>query len=641
MRNHRPNNGSRATRGLRLRTIGWCVATSLLSGIATQLAWAGDIGIATAPMQVQSMHRLTANSGWAAGPANVLRTKDGGRRWTDITPTAKDSGSIESVFFLDDRHGWVASSITETTYRSTATFRIFSTSDGGSSWISRSSALPGTEGGVPTSIDFVDAQHGWAMLTLPSSSNFSRAAVLATANGGISWTTLPQPPMSGEMKFISSSTGWLAGGPASDALYVTRDGGQSWQRQTVSPPRGASKAGAPIYQLPTFHNDHDGELAVFFGGTGMSQLAVYDTHDAGTTWNERKSVLLSEETNGAGGVVAALVDADTVLVAPRSREGFAALEQGVQSNDSRVFDQLSADEAVTAMDFTDARQGWILVANGHCEDGKSRCRQQGRLFATGDGGRSLSEVTPSIAANETALAGGMDPKLVVNSTGKGFDKCAAGSVSQMQAWWTNTPWSYANIYIGGSNRGCSQGNLTSGWITSILNQGWRLIPTWVGPQAPGSSCTSCGKMSSNTTTARQQGINEANAASDAAAALGLNPPTVIYYDMERYDPTSNAAARAFVDGWVARMHQRGNTAGVYGAGVNAANDWALIANPPNAVWIAAWNGNTSVFGLSGLPDGYWTTHQRLHQYQGGHNETWGGVTFNIDSDSADGPVADR
>jgi hypothetical protein len=27
--------------------------------------------------------------------------------------------------------------------------------------------------------------------------------------------------------------------------------------------------------------------------------------------------------------------------------------------------------------------------------------------------------------------------------------------------------------------------------------------------------------------------------------------------------------------------------------------------------------------------------------QGPHNETWGGVTFNIDSDRADGPVADN
>ena len=31
--------------------------------------------------------------------------------------------------------------------------------------------------------------------------------------------------------------------------------------------------------------------------------------------------------------------------------------------------------------------------------------------------------------------------------------------------------------------------------------------------------------------------------------------------------------------------------------------------------------------------------QRLRQYAGDHNETWGGVTYNIDSNVLDGPVA--
>jgi hypothetical protein len=147
-------------------------------------------------------------------------------------------------------------------------------------------------------------------------------------------------------------------------------------------------------------------------------------------------------------------------------------------------------------------------------------------------------------------------------------------------------------------------------------------------------------MSTSTTTARQQGINEANAAADAVAALGLPAPTIIYFDMERYDPTSHPAVQAFVNAWVERLRQRGHQAGVYGAGVNAASDWAPIANPPQAVWIAQWNNIDGVFGLSGLPDGLWSTHQRIHQFQGPHNETWGGVTFNIDSSRADGPVAD-
>ena len=40
-----------------------------------------------------------------------------------------------------------------------------------------------------------------------------------------------------------------------------------------------------------------------------------------------------------------------------------------------------------------------------------------------------------------------------------------------------------------------------------------------------------------------------------------------------------------------------------------------------------------------VPNGDWANHQRLHQYAGPHNETWGGATVNMDSDAADGLVA--
>ena len=42
---------------------------------------------------------------------------------------------------------------------------------------------------------------------------------------------------------------------------------------------------------------------------------------------------------------------------------------------------------------------------------------------------------------------------------------------------------------------------------------------------------------------------------------------------------------------------------------------------------------------SSLPDGLWYNHQRLRQYTGGHNETWGTTTLNIDSNALDGFVA--
>jgi hypothetical protein len=139
-------------------------------------------------------------------------------------------------------------------------------------------------------------------------------------------------------------------------------------------------------------------------------------------------------------------------------------------------------------------------------------------------------------------------------------------------------------------------------------------------------------------TAAEQVIAEANKASQVAHSLGLRSPTIIYYDMEQYSGHS-PAVRTFINAWVRRLHELADKAGVYGAGSNAADDWAPIANSPDAVWIANWNRNPSVFNLSGLPNSLWANHQRIHQYIGPHNETWGGVTFSIDTDNADGPLA--
>ena len=45
-----------------------------------------------------------------------------------------------------------------------------------------------------------------------------------------------------------------------------------------------------------------------------------------------------------------------------------------------------------------------------------------------------------------------------------------------------------------------------------------------------------------------------------------------------------------------------------------------------------------MFGDPYVSDVNWTNHQRLHQYRGGHRETWGGITVDVDSSIVDGAV---
>ena len=37
-----------------------------------------------------------------------------------------------------------------------------------------------------------------------------------------------------------------------------------------------------------------------------------------------------------------------------------------------------------------------------------------------------------------------------------------------------------------------------------------------------------------------------------------------------------------------------------------------------------------------LADSHWPNHQRVRQFRGGHNETWGGALVNIDTNAVDG-----
>ncbi|HEU4758475.1 MAG TPA: DUF1906 domain-containing protein [Dehalococcoidia bacterium] len=272
-------------------------------------------------------------------------------------------------------------------------------------------------------------------------------------------------------------------------------------------------------------------------------------------------------------------------------------------------------------------------------EGKQMRRAAVLVFAC-----SLLLVTAFVAgslnsADATPVGGSGQVRYGVSQQ-KGFDTCSAPTTSQMQTWWTYSPYWDTIIYLGGSNRGCSQPNLTSSWVTTVHNQGWSFYLTWVGPQAPCNTQYGS-RISYDTFTAYTQGKTEADRADAAAFNIGFTGYNVYYYDMENYnetDPACRDAVNSFINGWVYENHQIwGNKAGVYGNGCDAVK-WTTIFNVPDDVWIADWNGDPDVWGLYCLPDGYWIYNQRLHQYWGNAWETYNGVTLLIDRDCANGLV---
>jgi uncharacterized protein YraI len=227
-------------------------------------------------------------------------------------------------------------------------------------------------------------------------------------------------------------------------------------------------------------------------------------------------------------------------------------------------------------------------------------------------------------------------------TGLAFDTCTAPTVAQLSAW-RASPYKAVGIYIGGVNRTCAQPQLTAAWVSAVTAMGWRLVPIYLGLQAPCGTRTY--KMS--TTASNREGAREADDAVAKAKALGILPGSAIYNDMENYDRT-NAVCRSavlhYLSAWTKQVHFQRYLAGVYANLASGAPDLAAAYNStsyarPDALWIARWDNSSVLTGWAGIPNTFWAVGQRGKQYRGDHNETYGGVTLNIDADRFDAPVA--
>ena len=210
--------------------------------------------------------------------------------------------------------------------------------------------------------------------------------------------------------------------------------------------------------------------------------------------------------------------------------------------------------------------------------------------------------------------------------------------------WLASPYRITGTYLGGANWACGYGNFSADWISAVTAQGWRFIPIWVGRQAPCFAHKGVVKITHGQ--AYQQGRDDASAAITTARAFGYGKGTPLYFDMESYPRNNPACTKdvlTFLGGWTRRLHGAGYKSGVYssaGSGITdlAARYTVKTYARPDDVWIADWAGRPSLASPY-LTSSEWPANHRLVQFYGGHPETWGGVTVNVDSDMTRGLVA--
>jgi len=280
-------------------------------------------------------------------------------------------------------------------------------------------------------------------------------------------------------------------------------------------------------------------------------------------------------------------------------------------------------------------QAGVLVTASYGSDPATLDGIVGSATLTSD-----AQPATELAATTTAATSVVVPKTF---NGLGFDACSAPSSDALQTWLTSSPYRAVGVYIGGVSRACPQPNLTAAWVDQQVSSGWNLMPIYVGPQAP------CTRFINRIDPANPaaQGRAAAEDAVVSAGSLGMAAGSVLYYDMEGYSPldtdtTCRPTVLSFLSNWSTRLHELGYKSGVYSSADLGIRDLVSVYNSttfvrPDHVWFARWNGVATVSDPV-IPSTYWADHQRIKQYQGGHDETWpkeGGVKINVDSDYLD------
>lgn len=232
-------------------------------------------------------------------------------------------------------------------------------------------------------------------------------------------------------------------------------------------------------------------------------------------------------------------------------------------------------------------------------------------------------------------------------TGYAFDACQAPDQETMDVWRERSPFWGVGIYTSGTNRFCAeQENLSAEWVETQARRGWVLLPLHVGLQASCATTDRWEKIDDDPAdgyaAARAQGRAEAREAVAAAEAYGIGSGSTLWYDLEHFDITRadcRESALTLVTAWTRALHERGYRSGFYSSaasGIRMLEQERLSPRGhtlPDQIWVAEWNGRATT-RTSFVGDDGWA-QDRVHQYRGNHEATYGGVSLHIDSNLMD------
>ncbi len=236
---------------------------------------------------LRHLQLLDRENGWAITDSGVYHLQGG--RWENVMPADGTGSPLTSFFFLDNQHAWLLK-LGEGTFTSGS---LYHTSDGGKRW--ERVAVPFSM----ATFDFVNTEQGWAMAELGSGAGKSAIAIYQTQDAGHRWTLqflndpnvagarqdIPLAGMKNRLRARDLKTAWVTGtvyAPLTSYLYVTHDGGKSWEQQSLVFPEGDPNATA-LVQSPILLSASEMLLPVELVGD-LTRTVIYITRDGGASW---------------------------------------------------------------------------------------------------------------------------------------------------------------------------------------------------------------------------------------------------------------------------------------------------------------------------------------------------------------------
>jgi photosystem II stability/assembly factor-like uncharacterized protein len=341
----------------------------------------------------------------------IVRTTDGGQDWKAFHFDNQPSGFCD-YFALDDQTAWVV--LNQSLDRHVP---LMHTTDGGQHWTALS--LPSKV----EQITFLDRQHGWAWseMALPGEQD----SLYQTVDGGKTWVKVsttsanrsindarsgPLPFNHGfGLTFITPQHGWANVYPSQDhqraLLYMTLDGGKTWQLQQLPLPVGGEaipgihttiqasyqSSGAYVVMMgPKFFDAQHGILRIVSQVSAKKprEIYLYETNDGGQSWLPLGNHI--EDTSGSLFPIS-VIDATHVVLqsqsSPSSTVSMYALVNG-QWQKQQVWHFVGH---VYYVYFVNAQFGWVVSSQSVRAGDQEKITQS--LYATNNSGKIWQMIT--------------------------------------------------------------------------------------------------------------------------------------------------------------------------------------------------------------------------------------------------------